>query len=97
MTDPGGGEGLQPPFSAAPVNGMAAQRPPPVLMPKSLSEKEKNVQLLGALPPDPHRGSAPGPRIKLHQVGLLGYVSTTGLQCGVSFSIMGRRHVEKKA
>ena len=34
----------------------------------------KNGQLLGASPPDPHRGSASGPRIELHQVGLLDYV-----------------------
>jgi len=52
-------------------------------------------QLMGASPPDPHRGSAPGPRIELRQVGLLDYVfmSTTGLQCSVLFSIMGRRLV----
>ena len=62
----------------------------PVLMQQSPSENEKKRSA------DPHRGSAPGPRIELHQVGLLDYVYTTGLQCSVSFSIIGRRLVEKK-
>jgi hypothetical protein len=59
-------------FSVAPVNWAAAERPRHPHLP--LMGTETNLQLLGIAPPGLHRGSVPGPRVELHQNGLLDYV-----------------------
>ena len=90
----GRGGGCTPPFSAAPVNGAVAPiksstdggRLPPVLMHQSHSDNEKNVHILGSFPSDPHRSYAlwtpnwTSPKI-------YSVMSTTGLQCNVSFVV----------
>ena len=67
----------------------------PILIQQSPSENEKNVQLLGAKPPDP-TGVLPLDHELNLTKSVCSVMSTTDLQCSVSFSIIGRRLVEKK-